>query len=279
MATEEAKRLTPDPDTYARLDLPPETLELLPIEPTTGMPLLPVAQPGYYPGFSTLAQQSFWDEATRRVVLDRLHHVPPIRFFGEDEARLLSAVLDRVLPQDDRDDAHRIPLLNVIDERLFSGRIDGYRYEQMPPDGDAYRLALRAIELMAHQLHGQSFVALGPTERDELLAAIHDGQPPAADDIWARVSPKHFWAMLVQDAVGAYYAHPYAWDEIGFGGPAYPRGYMRQERGQPEPWEVIERRYAWAPPTGARSVGDQSQGWAPAHPGAHTPSGGQGGTH
>jgi hypothetical protein len=21
------------------------------------------------------------------------------------------------------------------------------------------------------------------------------------------------------------YAHPYAWDEIGFGGPAYPRGY------------------------------------------------------
>ena len=35
----------------------------------------------------------------------------------------------------------------------------------------------------------------------------------------------------MQDVVEAYYAHPYAWDEVGFGGPAYPRGYMRLERG------------------------------------------------
>ena len=27
--------------------------------------------------------------------------------------------------------------------------------------------------------------------------------------------------------VGAFYSHPWAWNEIGFGGPAYPRGYMR----------------------------------------------------
>ena len=25
----------------------------------------------------------------------------------------------------------------------------------------------------------------------------------------------------------AFYSHPWAWNEIGFGGPAYPRGYMR----------------------------------------------------
>jgi hypothetical protein len=27
--------------------------------------------------------------------------------------------------------------------------------------------------------------------------------------------------------LAAFYAHPWAWNEIGFGGPAYPRGYMR----------------------------------------------------
>ena len=43
-----------------------------------------------------------------------------------------------------------------------------------------------------------------------------------------------------------YYSHPWAWDEIGFGGPAYPRAYMRLERGEPEPWEVAEKRYEWA---------------------------------
>jgi hypothetical protein len=27
--------------------------------------------------------------------------------------------------------------------------------------------------------------------------------------------------------VQAFYSHPWAWNEIGFGGPAYPRGYSR----------------------------------------------------
>ena len=38
--------------------------------------------------------------------------------------------------------------------------------------------------------------------------------------------------LLVQDCVTAYYSHPWAWDEIGFGGPAYPRAYMRLEAGR-----------------------------------------------
>lgn len=66
--------------------------------------------------------------------------------------------------------------------------------------------------------------------------------------------PVHrFWSLLMQDAIEAYYAHPYAWDEVGFGGPAYPRGYMRLENGQPEPWEVDEQRYSWQAPPGALS--------------------------
>ncbi len=61
--------------------------------------------------------------------------------------------------------------------------------------------------------------------------------------------PVHrFWMMLVQDCVEAYYAHPWAWDEIGFGGPAYPRAYIRLENGSPEPWESNERRYEWKAP-------------------------------
>ncbi len=245
-----------------------------PIDPRTGAPLAPRAQPGYYAGFSTLAQQEFWDAATRRVVLARVNEPPPLRFFHEEESRLMRAVLDRLLPQDDRDAAHMIPLLNWIDERLFAGRIDGYRYDHMPPDGAAYRLGLRAIDALARHLYGQPFIALGQTEQDDVLMSIHDGHPPVPDEIWRRLSPKHYWAMLLHDAVAAYYAHPWAWDEIGFGGPAYPRGYMRQERGQPEPWEVNERRYEWEPPPDALSVGDQSAGWAPEHPWSHTPTGG-----
>ena len=31
-----------------------------------------------------------------------------------------------------------------------------------------------------------------------------------------------------------------AWDEIGFGGPAYPRGYLALNHGAPDPWEPRE---------------------------------------
>jgi len=58
---------------------------------------------------------------------------------------------------------------------------------------------------------------------------------------------------IIQDMVDAYYAHPYAWDEFGYGGPAYPHGYMRLEGGQPEPWEVNEQRYEWKAPPSALS--------------------------
>ena len=228
----------------------------LPLDPRTGAPIGPLAQPGYYPGFSTLAQHAFWDEATRRLVLDRVEQVPPIRFFTAGEARTLEAICDRVMPQDDRDAAHKIPIVPRIDDRLYSGVSDGYRYEDMPPDGEAYHLGIAAIDAMARDVYdGRRFDELAPPEQDRLLRQLHDGAPQAAHEQWRKLPVRRFWLLLVGDCAAAYYAHPYAWDEIGFGGPAYPRGYMRLEHGEPEPWEVRERRYEWvAPPW---SVSDQ----------------------
>jgi hypothetical protein len=255
----------------------PAQAKRLPVNPKTGQPLPPRAQPGYYPGFSTLSQQAYWDEATRNVVLNRVSNIPPIRFFTPDEARLMQAICDRILPQDDRDDAHKIPVLNYIDRRLHSRQIDGYRFEDMPPDHEAHRLGLQAIEAIAQHMFRKSFVDLGQFEQDSVLKSIHDGSPPAAQEIWQKMSVTRFWMLLVQDVVDAYYAHPYAWDEVGFGGPAYPRGYMRLENGKPEPWEVNEQRYDWEAPADSLSgkfepVGAES----PAH---HTQTPGQEGSH
>ena len=260
--------------------IPAELAERLPTDPATGAPLPPRAQPGYYPGNDVLAQQDTWDEATRRVVLDRVNNVPPFRFFTSAEIPLLRAVCARLLPQDDRDEAHRIPIAEHIDARLHAGRIDGYRYDDMPSDGEAHRLGLHGIEAIARQLHGRMFVALAPGEQDAVLQTLHDThhgtEPPAGEDIWRRLPPDRYWLLLLQDVVGVYYAHPYAWDEIGFGGPAYPRGYMRLTKGQPEPWEGNEARYDWEPPASARSGGYRPLGGS--HPGRQqTP--GQGGTH
>jgi hypothetical protein len=247
-----------------------------PLDAKTGQPLPRTEQPGYYPGFSTLGQQRFWDEATRRKVLDRVHKIPAIRFFTAEEAALMEAIAAHILPQDDRHPSRRIPIVPRIDERLHQGRTPGYRFAKMPPDGEAYRLGFAAIEQMAKKSHGRPFLELSWGEQDELLKSIHDAKPKeGAAEIWKKMEIHRYWALLVQDCAESYYAHPWAWDEIGFGGPAYPRGYMRLEHGEPEPWEVEERRYEWeAPPD---CVSDPKSPGIAAH--REHPAAGQGGTH
>jgi hypothetical protein len=47
----------------------------------------------------------------------------------------------------------------------------------------------------------------------------------------------------MRDICQAFYAHPWSWNEIGFGGPAYPRGYAafgNPELGERESWEGAE---------------------------------------
>jgi hypothetical protein len=241
----------------------------------TGARIGPVAQPGYYPGYHTLAQQRFWDAATRELVLDRVNSVPPIRFFTREEAALLEAVCNVTLPQDDRDEAHRIPIVPDIDRALYENRGPGYRFEDMPPDREAFRSGLQGIDRMALEKHQRSFIDLGMGEQEELVKSLHDGKPLGARDVWTRMAAHRFFMLLMQRCVEAYYAHPWAWDEIGFGGPAYPRAYMRLEEGEPEPWEVSETRYDWAAPAASASDAFQPVGGA----WEHLASPGRSGTH
>lgn len=209
--------------------------------------------PGYYPGYRCLDNAAAWDEATRRTVLARLEPHGPLRFFTPEVEPLWRAVIARMMPQDDRDPELRIPVLEVIDQRLAEGRIEGYRYEDMPPDGEAYRLAGKGIEEIARALFGRSFVDLNGIQQDRVLLAIHDAKPPEPAATWRRLPADRFWRILMDDVLAAYYEHPYAWDEIGFGGPAYPKGYMRLDHGEPEPWEKPERRYGFAAPADSLS--------------------------
>jgi hypothetical protein len=109
--------------------------------------------------------------------------------------------------------------------------------------------------------------------QDYIVKSIHDGEKLAAHEIWERMSIHRFWHLLVQDCVVAYYSHPWAWDEIGYGGPAYPRAYTRLEGGLPEPWEVDEQPYEWEAP-----INSISDIYEPG-PGAGESQSGQGGTH
>lgn len=178
------------------------------------------------------------------------------------------------MPQDDRSEARTIPILPVIGERLHTNSLNGFRYEDMPPDQEAYRFGIKAIDAMARSRFKQHFVELTVHRQELILKSLHDGKPDPEHATWKRMPVHRFWALLMEDCVTAYYSHPWAWDEIGFGGPAYPRGYMRLENGLPEPWEKDEQRYEWNAPADSLSELDE-RGAPPEHGSLH----GHGGSH
>jgi hypothetical protein len=246
---------------------------LCPRDPQTGEALTPRLQPGYYAGYHTLSQSPFWDEATRTMVEKRVEDPPQRQFFSEHAWNFWTVVFSHLIPQTDRVPERQIPIVPVLDHRLSQNETVGYRYENMPHDRVVYELGIAAIDAEAEHRYSGKFLFLPYRQRDIVLKAIHDGKPEAARDIWERMSVDRFWQMIMSDAIDAYYAHPWAWDEIGFGGPAYPRAYTRLERGEPEPWEVEEIRYDWVAPAAAVSHEVDTT------PTGHQSHHGSGGTH
>lgn len=174
-----------------------------------------------------------WNEPTRLVVADRLHHAPERRFFTEREWAVLHAAQARLIPQPDRDEP--IPITPWIDAKLHRGQGDGYRFETMPAMEEAWRIGLAALDAEAKAMHGRGFPELDPHDQDDVLERVQQGEVETR--AWGSMPPKQFFSHELLDAVvTVYYAHPDAWSEIGFGGPASPRGYVRLDKR--DPWEA-----------------------------------------
>lgn len=192
-----------------------------------------------YPDADILAQRAHWDDATRAVVLDRVHNVPPFRYYDVEYRRRLEALCARIIPQDHRPPERRVPIAPWIDARCDRRVVDGVRFRDMPPNEVAWTWGLDGVDQTAQALFGERFTELDGHQQDQVLRAIAGGDPPG--EVWQRMPARRWWIhTAVRQISGAYYAHPYAWDEIGFGGPAYPRGYASLNFGMPEPWEPRE---------------------------------------
>lgn len=205
-----------------------------------------------YEGYDVLEKwdSPSWNEQTRKVVWERVREVPQRQFLERDEWKTLEAVCARLIPQPDRAESP-VPIVPFIDRKLKDNQGDGFRYENMPDLRAAWRLGISGIEKEAHQRYHRPFTSLEPEQQDELLHAIQNEEVDG--DLWEELPPKRFFTdTLLKTVVGVYYAHPAAWSETGFGGPASPRGYVRREMGRHDSWEADER---WSPVTRERGSG------------------------
>jgi hypothetical protein len=194
-----------------------------------------------YPDYDVLAKwdSPSWNDVTRDVVAKRLHEVPPRSFFDEHEWRTLEAVCERLIPQPDRPQ-NPVPIAAWIDHKLAANQTEGYRFAVLPPMQVAWRKALRGIDEDSEQRWDKCFAELAPEQQDAVLRAVQRGEARGAS--WQELPAAQFFErLLLSDVVSVYYSHPSAWSEIGFGGPASPRGYVRLKTNQSDPWEAKER--------------------------------------
>jgi Gluconate 2-dehydrogenase subunit 3 len=194
---------------------------------------------GRFPGFDVLGQARYWDQVTADVVTARTGPPPAVKFFTGPEEACARALLNLLTGQD----GSTVPVLEMVDSRLAAGETDGWRYADMPEDGQAWRDTLSYLDADAGLRCGTSFAGAPAADQMALVQAVQELK--SAD--WHGLPAAHVWSLWTRYACTAFYAHPSAWAEIGFPGPAYPRGYKNAGVGKLEPFEVRDAQPAEDP--------------------------------
>jgi hypothetical protein len=197
-----------------------------------------------FPGLDVTALAPHWDAATAGVVLSRIGMPPDIRFFTPDQEAIATGLCDQLLGQAGDP---LVPLVAMIDARLAEQETDGWHYADLPEDGQAWQDTLGYLDDDAQAKFGRGFAQCDGAEQEAIIQAVQD----LGSGDWHGLPASRVWSLWTRYACTAFYSHPSAWDEIGFPGPAYPRGYKNAGVGKREPFEVADADAADDPVRGA----------------------------
>jgi hypothetical protein len=180
---------------------------------------------GRYPDFDVLDNSitGAWDDATRGVVMSRLTlGQRALEFFTRDEEPTLRAFTDLMLAQDGEP---RVPVVEMLDLKYTEGKLEGFQYEDVPDDRLLWHEVLHGLDFSAHSRYGVNCFA--DLDREAQAAIAQDLQRGVlTGGPWDTFNVRRAYTVTMAAMVTEFYSHPWAWNEIGFGGPAYPRGWM-----------------------------------------------------
>lgn len=194
-----------------------------------------------YPGYDVLSKRhtESWNEMTREVIDRRIAVSREPSFFSPAEWETLNAVCDRILPQPK--DRPPIPTAALVDNMMEKSGEEGFRIAPLPYKGQAWKRGLPALDAEARSAYGARFADLHPDAQDALLKRMEEGE--LKNPAWGDMPSKMFFSKrVVVDIPAAYYSHPTSWNEIGWGGPASPRGYVRTTLNRRDAWEAVEAK-------------------------------------
>jgi pimeloyl-ACP methyl ester carboxylesterase len=196
--------------------------------------------PEISPAYRALIDSDRVSTVTRAALLDRARPDPLLfqpRVLNARQLDVLRAVLARILPQT----GAPIDLAARLDTMLDEKTGDGWRITTQPPDAEAYRAGLDALDGV-----GQPFDALASQDQDALLRNVQAGQGPRG-----RMTPTQmatWFTDLCADATRLFVAHPATLGRLGFSGIGYGGnaaclpGFKEIGIGAREAWEPEAER-------------------------------------
>ena len=172
---------------------------------------------------------------TKQVLNDRLTKdivlIP--HFFTKENFATLQAVCKRLVPQPPRQQP--VDLAGLLEEDLFTGSGNGWRYASMPEDKQAIISGLTGIDDTAQDAFGTAFHLLETSHQDSILSSVQNGT--AAGKSWALLPVKLFFEELLAKVAELYYSHPSVKEEIGDVSFADNNGWKKIGLGQMEAYE------------------------------------------
>ena len=172
---------------------------------------------------------------TRDILIERIERkklIVPV-FFDENIFLTLTCVCEHLIPQPNRDS--KIDLAGLFDEMLAEGKGNGWRYNKMPPDGEAYKKGIQGINETSELMFGAAFKQLDEPKQIGVLSAVQKNIAPGKT--WETLPANLFFEELLAQIVEIYYSHPWAKEEIGEVAFSDAKGWQKIGLNELEAWE------------------------------------------
>lgn len=190
----------------------------------------------HYSSYNVMKEQDHWDDHTREIVLKRLDVQGSLQKLTGEEVDLIRAFAALLV-----DDA-RSQLMDYVvkhfDQQFSTDIGEAERKTDVPPARQLIKDGLAAVNHLAQREHQSPFCEIAAEKQIALLVGMESDTVTLQTPQGAAVPASAFFNKMLLETVKAYYSHPQVWSEIGYGGPAYPRGYVRSEFGLTDPWEA-----------------------------------------
>jgi hypothetical protein len=191
----------------------------------------------HYEGFNVMKQKEHWDPHTLEIVEKRLllKKCQRLTYFKQQEAQTLIELCCVIL--DDRRDPILSYVIHHFESKLKANIGEAQRKKGLPKESQLIHQGLQALSDFCVVKYDSPYNELKESVRKDLADKMIQG------NIQFQVEGSHFpvkdfMKKIMTEAISAYYSHPLVWSEIGYAGPAYPRGYVRSEWGLTDPWEA-----------------------------------------